>query len=121
MADAVERVAWFYLLNKARERRRLAPLRRVWIHQTFQRRSEFGEFHHLLQELRAEEDCFQRYFRLSPAQFDNLLGSLWSFRHMIKYITTSEIHHYVSDWLMRRVNLQKFRFPNSSVGRFRCA
>ncbi|KAK5602545.1 hypothetical protein CRENBAI_008983 [Crenichthys baileyi] len=62
MADAIERVAWLYLLNKARERRRLAPLRRVWIHQTIQRRSEFGEFHHLLQELRAEEDRFQRHF-----------------------------------------------------------
>ncbi|KAK5606376.1 hypothetical protein CRENBAI_022217 [Crenichthys baileyi] len=70
MADAIERMAWLYLLNKARERRRLAPLRLVWIHQTIQRRSEFGEFHHLLQELRAEEDRFQRYFRLSPAQFE---------------------------------------------------
>ncbi|MED6240301.1 hypothetical protein ATANTOWER_018998 [Ataeniobius toweri] len=73
MADAIERVAWLYLLNKARERRRLAPPRRVRILQTIQRRSEFGEFHHLLQELRAEEDRFQRYFRLSPDQFDNLL------------------------------------------------
>ncbi|KAK5602737.1 hypothetical protein CRENBAI_001211 [Crenichthys baileyi] len=73
MAYAIKRVAGLYLLNKARERRRLAPLCRVWIHQTIQRRSEFDEFHHLLQELRAEEDRFQRYFRLSPAQFDNLL------------------------------------------------
>ncbi|KAK5607994.1 hypothetical protein CRENBAI_006742 [Crenichthys baileyi] len=59
MADAIERVAWLYLLNKARESRRLPP------YQTIQRRSEFGEFHHLLQELRA--------FSSVPAQFDNVL------------------------------------------------
>ncbi|KAK5603789.1 hypothetical protein CRENBAI_000938 [Crenichthys baileyi] len=51
MADAIERVAWLYLLN-ARERPCQAPLRR---------------------EQRAEEDRFQHYFCLFRAQFDDLL------------------------------------------------
>uniref|UniRef100_A0AAV2MI55 Uncharacterized protein n=1 Tax=Knipowitschia caucasica TaxID=637954 RepID=A0AAV2MI55_KNICA len=29
--------------------------RRVWVHDILQRRSEYGEFHHLLQELRLDE------------------------------------------------------------------
>ncbi|XP_055015589.1 uncharacterized protein zgc:194221 [Boleophthalmus pectinirostris] len=41
-----------------------------------QRRSEFGEFHHLLQELRLDENRFQRYFRVSVAQFDDLLSRI---------------------------------------------
>ncbi|CAL8268376.1 unnamed protein product [Boreogadus saida] len=38
------------------------------------RRSELGEFHHLLQELRLDDDRFKRYFRLSVAMFDDLLA-----------------------------------------------
>ncbi|CAL9706590.1 unnamed protein product [Knipowitschia caucasica] len=48
--------------------------RRVWVHDILQRRSEYGEFHHLLQELRLDEVRFQRYFRLTVARFDDLLG-----------------------------------------------
>lgn len=76
MADHIETVAWYYLLYKARQRRLAASRRRVWIHQTIRRREEFGEFHHLLQELRQDEVRFQRYFRLSRPQFDDLLSRI---------------------------------------------
>ena len=72
-ADPIETLAWLYLIKKARKRRRQAPVRRFWVHPILQQRSQFGEFHHLLQELREDEVRFQRYFRLSRAQFDDLL------------------------------------------------
>ena len=44
------------------------------MHPIIQSRSEFGEFHHLLQELREDEVRPQGYFRLSRSQFDDLLA-----------------------------------------------
>ncbi|XP_038164585.1 uncharacterized protein LOC119798981 [Cyprinodon tularosa] len=76
MADEIERVAWLILINKARERRFRARRCHIWIHETIQRRSVCGEFHHLLQELRADEGRFQRYHCLTPAQFDELLSRI---------------------------------------------
>ncbi len=63
--DFVERVAALYVLWKAEKR---------GIHQILQRRTQLGEFHQLLQELRLDDDRFQRYFRLSRSQFDDLLS-----------------------------------------------
>ncbi|XP_073714916.1 uncharacterized protein [Misgurnus anguillicaudatus] len=60
------------LIWKAIKRCRLVR-RRVWVHQILQRRNQLGEFHQLLQELRLDDGRFQRYFRLSRAQFDDLL------------------------------------------------
>ncbi|XP_029944258.1 putative nuclease HARBI1 [Salarias fasciatus] len=72
--DPVKRAAWLYLIHTAEPRRRRRRVRRAWVHDIIQRRSEFGEFHHLLQELRQDECRFQRYFRLTCAQFDDLLA-----------------------------------------------
>ena len=36
--------------------------------------TELGEFHCLLQELRLDDDRFQRYLRLTGAQFEDLLA-----------------------------------------------
>ncbi|KAK5600969.1 hypothetical protein CRENBAI_006083 [Crenichthys baileyi] len=44
--------------------------RRPWVHQ---RRNQFGEYHHLLQEQGLDDAHFQRYFRLSRIQFEDLL------------------------------------------------
>ena len=66
-------IACPYLLWK-RERRRNA--RRLWVHHINQSRTELGEFHRLLQELRLDDDRFQRYLRLTPAQFDDLLARI---------------------------------------------
>ncbi|XP_059367678.1 uncharacterized protein zgc:194221 isoform X3 [Carassius carassius] len=77
MADVdrvfIERVTALYLLWRAEQQRR-GQRRRTWVHQTLRRRSQFGEFHHLLQELRLDDGRFQRYFRLSRAQYDDLLS-----------------------------------------------
>ncbi|KAK5615116.1 hypothetical protein CRENBAI_005520 [Crenichthys baileyi] len=39
-----------------------------------QRREQFREYHHLLQELRMDDGRFQRYFHLSRNQFEDLLS-----------------------------------------------
>ena len=72
MAD-ITSIACLYLLWK-RERRRNA--RRLWVHETIRSRTELGEFHRLLQELRLDGERFQRYLRLTPAQFDDLLARI---------------------------------------------
>ncbi|XP_034033825.1 uncharacterized protein LOC117517019 isoform X2 [Thalassophryne amazonica] len=38
--------------------------------------SQFGEFHHLLQELHLDDGRFQWYFRLSRTQFEDLLSCI---------------------------------------------
>uniref|UniRef100_A0A3P9LIS6 DDE Tnp4 domain-containing protein n=1 Tax=Oryzias latipes TaxID=8090 RepID=A0A3P9LIS6_ORYLA len=69
----IRRVALVYLyLNNKRRRRQTR--RRVWVHHMSQ--GPFGEFHRLLQELRLDEGRFQWYFRLSTAQFDDLLSRI---------------------------------------------
>ena len=64
----VTTVAALYLLYKSQKHRKTTR-RRVWAHEVLQRRTEFGEFHRLLQELRLDDDRFQRYLRLTGAQF----------------------------------------------------
>ncbi|XP_058628314.1 uncharacterized protein zgc:194221 [Onychostoma macrolepis] len=71
--DFIVRVAALYVLWKAEKWRRLV-WRRVWVHQILQRHTQLGEFHQLLQELRLDDGRFQRYFRLSRSQFDDLLS-----------------------------------------------
>ncbi|XP_019221994.1 protein ANTAGONIST OF LIKE HETEROCHROMATIN PROTEIN 1 [Oreochromis niloticus] len=68
-----ERVSLLYLLWRAEQRGKRRP-RRTWVHQVLQRREQFGEFHHLLQELRLDDGRFQRYHRLSLGQFEDLLS-----------------------------------------------
>ncbi len=71
--DFVERVAALYVLWKAEKWRGLVR-RRVWVHKILQKRTQLGEFHQLLQELCLDDGRFQRYFRLSRSQFDDLLS-----------------------------------------------
>ena len=73
MADNTSIIS-LYLLWK-RERRQNAR-RRLWVHETIRSRTELGEFHRLLQELRLDGERFQRYLRLTPAQFDDLLARI---------------------------------------------
>ena len=74
MADATV-LAAVYLLHKCRKRQRNTR-RRVWVHDILRRRGEYGEFHHLLQELRTDDSRFRRHFRMSVSQFDELLALL---------------------------------------------
>lgn len=66
------KIAYLYLLWQSEKRRK----RRVWVSDTVRRRRQLGEFHRLLQELRLDDGRFQRYFRLTTAQFDDLLGRI---------------------------------------------
>jgi len=60
--------------NKQREKSRRR--RRFWIHPVLQERRQKGDYLHLIQELRDDPVLFQRYFRLSVAQFDVILELL---------------------------------------------
>ncbi|MEQ2250221.1 hypothetical protein ILYODFUR_037676 [Ilyodon furcidens] len=60
----------FYLWRAEKRHRR----RRPWVHQILQGREQFGDYHHLLQELRLDDGRFQWYFRLSMTQFEDLLS-----------------------------------------------
>jgi hypothetical protein len=42
------------------EERNKPKRRRVWVHEIIRRRSELGEFHHLLQELRLDDGRLRR-------------------------------------------------------------
>ena len=53
-------------LNNKRERK--------WVHKINLLRVKFGEYHHLMQELEDDEEKFQHYFRLSPAEFNETLS-----------------------------------------------
>lgn len=48
--------------------------RRKWVHDVNLMRNNFGEFHHLKDQLRKDESKFKEYFRMRPEQFDRLLG-----------------------------------------------
>ncbi|KAK5610101.1 hypothetical protein CRENBAI_011659 [Crenichthys baileyi] len=53
MADMnfTDLITVFYLWRTEKRRRR----RRPWVHQILQQREQFGEYHHLLQELRLDD------------------------------------------------------------------
>ncbi|KAK5615425.1 putative bifunctional methylenetetrahydrofolate dehydrogenase/cyclohydrolase 2, partial [Crenichthys baileyi] len=68
--DFTDLIAVFYLWRAEKRRRR----RRPWVHQILQGWEQFGDYHHLLQELRLDDGRFQRFFRLSRTQFEDLLS-----------------------------------------------
>ena len=65
-------IASLYLVWEFEESRK-PKRRRVWAHDILRRRSQLGEFHQLLQELRLDDGRFQTYFQLTGAMFDDLL------------------------------------------------
>ncbi len=67
-------VAALYLLWKTETRLRAKCRRRFWVHDTIRRWTELSEFHRLLQELRLDDGRFQQSFRLTVAQFEDLLA-----------------------------------------------
>ncbi|XP_061637361.1 uncharacterized protein LOC133481962 [Phyllopteryx taeniolatus] len=71
MDDELISLGALYLLWKSQKRRRVKH-RRAWVNNTIQRRTQLGEFHGLLQELRLDDGRFQRYLTLSRSQFEDL-------------------------------------------------
>ena len=51
----------------------LSKKRRLWVHEINEARSEYGEYHHLMPQLREDEEKFRDYFRMSSSTFDSLL------------------------------------------------
>jgi len=47
---------------------------RKWAHEVNMKRREFGEFHHLMKQLRQDEVKFKEYFRMSNNHFEQLLS-----------------------------------------------
>ncbi|MEQ2222401.1 hypothetical protein ILYODFUR_025888 [Ilyodon furcidens] len=68
--DFTDLITVFYLWRAEKRRRRQRP----WVHQILQGREQFGDYHHLLQELRLDDGRFQWYFCLSRTQFEDLLS-----------------------------------------------
>ncbi|KAG8309814.1 hypothetical protein J6590_076382 [Homalodisca vitripennis] len=44
-----------------------------WVHPINKKRRMFGEYHHLMHDLEADDDKFRTYFRLNKEQFDEVL------------------------------------------------
>ncbi|KAK0154749.1 Protein ALP1-like [Merluccius polli] len=74
MAEITTIAALYLLWRTSQLRLRARRRRRFWVHATLRRRRELGEFHRLLQELRLDDGRFQRYFRLTVGQFEDLLA-----------------------------------------------
>ncbi|KAK5601859.1 hypothetical protein CRENBAI_019695 [Crenichthys baileyi] len=71
--DFTDLITVFYLWRAEKRRRSQRP----WVHEILQGREQFGEYDHLFQELRLGDGRFQRYFRLSRTQFEDLLSRIW--------------------------------------------
>ena len=52
---------------------------RKWVHEVNMKRREFGEFHHLMKQLRQDEVKFKEYFRMSSNQFEQLSSLIFHF------------------------------------------
>ncbi|KAK8755127.1 hypothetical protein V5799_002171 [Amblyomma americanum] len=62
------------LLHRLRRKRR----RSLYIRKVFDRRPWYGEYHHLVQELRQSDPEYHfKYFRMTKASFDKLLGLIY--------------------------------------------
>ena len=57
-----------FWINKRRQR-----TKRVWTHRIFERRHEFGEYHHLLGEILSDAEKCISYIRMLPETFESLL------------------------------------------------
>ena len=59
---------------RQQERQRLRRSRSCWVRPILLRRDQCGEYHTLVQEMRASDpEAHQRYFRMSVGDFDELL------------------------------------------------
>lgn len=47
--------------------------KRKWVHEVNTKRNEYGEYHHLMKQLRGDETKFIEYFRVNITQFDSIL------------------------------------------------
>ena len=62
-----------FWINKRRQR-----TKRVWTHRIFERRHEFGEYHHLLGEILSDAEKCISYIRMLPETFETgRISQMW--------------------------------------------
>ena len=69
---------WMYLLDNTALRFSLigGTNRRMWVHPINEERTNFGEYHHLVPQLRCDQKKFKEYFRMSSETFDYIWALL---------------------------------------------
>ena len=72
-SDTEEELIALYLYIKQKRKRKY---RRISVQKILQRRPDYSEFHHLVQELPFHPDKFHQYFRVNEEEFDYLLGMI---------------------------------------------
>lgn len=45
-----------------------------WVHPINRKRKSYGEYHHLMRDLEADDEKFRNYFRLNQDQFNEILS-----------------------------------------------
>ncbi|KAG8319915.1 hypothetical protein J6590_081055 [Homalodisca vitripennis] len=48
--------------------------RSKWVHPINKKREKFGEYHHLIRDLKLDDDRFKTYFRLNKDEFEEVLS-----------------------------------------------
>lgn len=71
-SDSEEDVMIALSCNEIEQKRR--P--RFWVHEINLKRETYGEFHHLFPDLLGEDEKFFKYFRMSTAEFYELIELL---------------------------------------------
>lgn len=66
LTDRQRKLIALVILRRRRERKE-------WVHSINEKRTSYGEFHHLFNELRQDTCRFYKYFRMTPDIFDDLL------------------------------------------------
>jgi len=69
--DSDDEVLLLYAVGNKRKRK--------WVHEVNMKRREFGEFHHLMKQLRQDEVKFKEYFRMSNNQVEQLSSLIFHF------------------------------------------
>lgn len=64
------------LLEEDEEPERKKRKHKIWLHEICQRRGQYGEFHHLMLDLKRDSIKFFNYFRMSFEKFEKLLNSV---------------------------------------------
>ncbi|XP_046841072.1 uncharacterized protein LOC124435166 [Xenia sp. Carnegie-2017] len=73
-AKLLASVCILYELEEVEKRKKNDKMKRWWVRQLNRQRRTQGDFLHLVQELRTDEEQFNLYFRMSPQIFDELLA-----------------------------------------------
>ena len=70
--------------------------REYWVHPINIRRETYGEFHHLFEDLKKDEERFKVYFRMNLQSFQTILGYLYT--DLQKYCTNFRDPITSSSW-----------------------